>query len=294
MGCTGIDIDLIPADEIIDDDDTGDDDTGDDDAGDDDSTDDDSTDDDTGDDDVGDDDTTALADPVIFGFSFAIDTSGGGAGGNGTLEMTVRAYDEDVVEICAQKQEFDLNHAYGVSQGDDFWMPLDEVIDWSGPGTTISDPCWWGVEDLWGEEWDTATVWFLNPLAFVSCEQVAGDGWLASLLLGEDVFGFENGVLTFGELCDVVGPQLQQTLGTGPMEGIWMTPMSSGDLDNLGTFEYYEPVNPNDVATWGLFGYLMNDIANTPATGLDGHYYTISPWLLHASVPYDGYLLANF
>jgi len=258
IGCTG------PDDDVGDDDDTADDD--DDTADDDDDT-------ETPDDDDDDDN----AEPYWYAHYFTLNLADGG----GTIDLTIRAYEEDNgglgAEICDQTQTFDAVVNENPAQGDDYWQFIDRTVTWTGPGTTVEDGCWWEPGDLFGEEWDTALQWFFNPLAFVSCESIANNPNLAEMEVGPDPFEWVEGdVLTFGEMCTDVGPVAAGEVGTADMEGIWLLPMPDGWIDGFGDFTYFAPVDTTNVETWGVFGYLMNDAGNTVGEGMDGAFHTLS------------------
>ncbi len=246
-----------------DDDNTGDDD--DDDSGDDD-------DDDSGDDD----DDDAQPEPFWFGYSFMITLEGGA----GTVDMSVTSYEGDESglgdEICAQQVQFAATSVETPAQGADFWQFIDETVTFTGPGTTVDNGCWWEPVDMWGEEWDIAVAWMFNPLAFVSCDAAASNPNLGDQMIGPDPFDLVTGDLTLSDMCTEVGPALAGQVGTGDMEGIWLIPMPADWLSSFGNYEYFVPDDNTNVETWGFFGYLMNDAANTVGEGMDGTFHTIS------------------
>ncbi len=229
-------------------------------------------DDDDDDDDDGDDDVEQV-EPAWYGHYFTLDLNDGA----GTVEITIRAYDEDQNEICEQVQRFDVAVETAPAQGDDFWQFIDRTVSWTGPAEMLDDDCWWEPGDLFGEEWDTAMEWLFNPLAFVSCESIGDNPNLAEMAIGPDPFDFVEGdTLSFGEICTEVGPAAAGSWGTGDIEGIWLIPMPNGWLDTQGDFEYYTPVSTTNVDTWGFFGVLMNDEGNDQADLMNGVFFTAS------------------
>lgn len=239
--------------------------------GDDDTTDDD---DDTGDDDDDDDDNV---EPSWFAHYFTLNLNEGG----GTVDLTIRAYEDEGgglgAEICDQTMTWDAVVDMNPAQGDDYWQFIDRTVTWTGPGTVVEDGCWWDPEDMFGESWDTALQWFFNPLAFVSCESVNNNPNLAEMDMGPDPFELVEGdPLTFGQMCTDVGPLVANEAGTGDIEGIWLLPMPSGWIDGFGNYSYFAPADTTNVETWGFFGYLMNDAANDMEATMDGTFYTIS------------------
>jgi len=183
--------------------------------------------------------------------------------------------DEYGDEICMQTVELAATAVQGPAQGDDFWQHIDRTVSYTGPGATLQDDCWWEPIEVYGENWADAMEWWFNPLAFVSCESIAANPNLADMLVGPEPFGHLPGDLTFQEMCEDVGPWLAQQLGTGPLEGIWLIPMSDGWLDGYGNFEYFPPADDTQVETWGFFGYLLNDTNNIVGPGMDGIFYTL-------------------
>ncbi len=251
------------------DDDLADDDLADDDAGDDDSADDDT---------ANDDDDTAPPwtgwDWIAYFFTLDID----GLSGTGTAEVTLQYHHSGgSLSPCEQVMLFDAALTYGPGIGDDFWVSIDQLVTWAGPGVLISNECDWDPEDPYGEGWDTAFYWRFNPLGFVSCEQISTEPALNATDVGPDPFGMVEGdPLTFGQMCEEVGPILAGEVGTGDLEAVWLLPMPDGWLDGFGNYTYFVPADTTNVETWGLFGYLMNDVANLAGPGIDGVCYSIS------------------
>ena len=252
-----------------DDDDNADDDDDDDDNGDDD-------DDSDDDDDDSDDDDDAQPEPYWFGYAYMLTLEDGA----GTVDMSVTSYEGDESglgdEICAQTVQFAATSVETPAQGPDFWQFLDETVTFTGPGTTVDNGCWWEPIDMWGDEWDVAVAWMFNPLAFVSCDSAASNPNLGDMNVGPDPFELVSGDLTVSEMCNDVGPALAGQVGTGDLEGIWFIPMPNGWIDGFGNYDYHAPDDTTNVETWGFFGYLMNDAANTVGPGMNGTFYTLS------------------
>ncbi len=234
-------------------------------------------DDDTWGDEIDDDD--AMPEPQWFAYSFMLDIDG--ETDTGTVEAVITAYEGDESglgdEICDQAMVFASEVTYGPDAGADFPEFADQVVDWTGPGTETENGCWWDPVDMYGEEWDIAFEWLFNPLLFVSCDATEDFPDLYDLDIGPDPFGMVEGdPLSLGEMCEEVGPQLADAVGTGEMEGIWLIPMPDGWIDGFGNYSYFEPEDTTNVESWGFFGYVLNDISNNAGFGLDGVYYTVN------------------
>ncbi len=267
-----------PVDPVDDDDDaSGDDDTGDDDTGDDDT-----GDDDTGDDDTGDDDTWPDA-PYGFMIEVGLTADGGPAGGTASVAYDHIMIDQNQNPLCTISLDIEGDYTYGPGQGDEYYQFIDEVVTWTGGTEAANDcPADWAIYE---GDIAEAYMWYMHPMAFVSCDLIGTVGNLADTFLGMDDSGYipvDDG--TFGDFCDNVGPAYQSAAGTGPMEGVWLMPGMSGELDGLGDFGYFEAPAPGDATlydSWLLLGLLMADAANTdePTEGLVGDYTTIPFWL---------------
>jgi len=218
-------------------------------------------------------------DAAFFRFDVRIDATGGGAGGPATVDWTIDTTDEQGVTMCSSVLRFDAEYTRGLSEGDDFWGNLDLVLTFTG-FQELSNTCPLEIKSYEADpiaEW----LWLLYPLAFVSCEQVAADQTLAGTTAGFDDFGYipaTDG--TFGNHCSTVGDHYQSSLGTGPIEGVWLWPREVGHWDHLGNFGYFIPPDDTNVPCWMVNGSLMSDAANVyePGVGLDGAYQIESFW----------------
>jgi hypothetical protein len=251
-----------------DDDDAGDDDAGDDDAGDDDMGDDDMADDDAGDDDTWPDSP--------YGFHISVSFNASGASSTTTFEHIM--IDANQNDLCSVVFDFPGTTATGPGQGDDYYQYIDEVVEWtSGTEASNNCPADWAIYKGDPVEW---FMWYMHPLAFVSCDLVAQVGGLASTFLGDDAFDLGSDG-TFGGYCNDFGPALQSALGSGPIEAMWLSPGTDGSLDGLGNYAYFAPADTTNVAVWLAMGALMADAANTnePTDGLNGDYVTVPFWL---------------
>ncbi len=240
------------------------------------------------DDDATDDDDDDTATPFWFYYSFSLEMTGGEPNATGTLYLEIVYYEGDSSavgdEICSQTMAFDATATVGLGVHEAYyWQFIDTVIEWSGPGTEVENTCYWDPDELYGVGWDEAMAWdnelasAFNPLAMVSCDTINGNPTLADTTLGPDPYGWVSEE-TFGGHCDEAGSMLEDSYGFGPMEGIWMLPMTDGWL---GTdYEYFEPDDTSVVPVWGFFGWFLNDPENSPAAGLDGMYYSITGWVL--------------
>jgi hypothetical protein len=241
--------------------------------------DDDTGDDDTGDDDTGDDDVDS---PYGYMIEVGMSVTGGVEGGTSTTSYDHIMIDQNQNPLCTISLEFEGDYTYGPGQGDEYYQFIDETLTWTS-GTELSNDCpaEWAIYD--GDPVE-AYMWYMHPMAFVSCDLVATVGNLAETFLGKDDSEYipvTDG--TFGDFCDNAGPAYQSAAGTGPMEGVWLMPGISGELDSLGDFAYFEAPAPGsaDYDSWILLGVLMADAANTsePVEGLEGDYSTIPFWL---------------
>jgi len=217
-----------------------------------------------------------------YGMSFAayVSATGGAAGGAATVQYEHAMIDDEYNEVCAFSVSFDSTYVYGMPQAIDFWENIDETIEWDS-GTELSNSC----PEYWADYSDNlenAYIWWLNPMAFVSCDQVAADPVLADTLVGIDYAGnlpVNTGV--FSEFCDSVGNLFQSYYGTGPIEGIWLIPTTEGAFAGNGTFGYFPAQGGIHVDVWAFLGVLMaaSDNPNEPVEGLEGDYLAIPYWL---------------
>ena len=112
-----------------------------------------------------------------------------------------------------------------------------------------------------------------NPLVFYSCDVASQD----DRQIGEDVCGVGGMAGSFADWCEVVGPHIEATIGTGPAEAVWLTEMSEGSLDSLGDFGYFEATDGS--RHFGLQGNLMHGAAQATGPGwTDGTYEMFSIW----------------
>ncbi len=253
--------------------DDDDDDAGDDDAGDDDAGDDDMGDDDMGDDDAGDDDTWPES-PYGFHIDVSFNATSGGASSTTFIHTMIDANQND---LCAQTFELTgTTSSFSAGQGNDYYQWMDEIVTWTSLDSEDSDcPAEWAIYKGDFVEW---FMWYMHPLAFVSCDNADANGY-AGTFVGEDPTDAGDG--TFGGYCDTTGPSVASSLGTGPIEAVWMSPGVSASLDGLGNYEYFAPNDTTNVEVWMIMGLLMADSANTnePTAGLDGDYLTVPFWL---------------
>ena len=218
-------------------------------------------------------------DPYGYTISFEIQANGGAAGGAATVEFDYNHVNPSLLPICSTTFQVTASYTYGTSQGDDYWTNIDEVVTW-GTANEVANDCpvdWTVYASDPASEWE----WRFHPHAFVSCDQVALDSTLASTYLGIDDAGqLQASTGSFDDFCTNVGPLMQNTFGTGPIEAIWLTNGSLGTLDALGTWGYFAPPSTANVDYWFLMGMLMADSGNInePTTGLQGTYLAHSFW----------------
>ena len=219
-------------------------------------------------------------DPFGYTVGLRFDASGGASGGPATVWFDYNRINSGYDTICTTAFEFSAVYSYGAGQGDDFWSYTDATITWSAGGETSEEcPGDWAVHA--GDpvsEFD----WLWHPHAFVSCDQVAGDATLAATYLGvDDAGGLQATTGTFDDYCSNVGPIWQSSLGTGPIDAIWLTHGTLGSLDALGTWGYFTPASHDHVDYWFLMGLIMADYANPyePVTGFEGEYVGIPFWI---------------
>jgi len=218
--------------------------------------------------------------PYGMSFSAGINATGGAAGGAATVVYDHSMVDDEYNEVCSFSVLFDSTYTYGAPQAIDFWESIDEVVEWDS-GTEQSNTCpeYW---DAYSDNLVTAYMWWLNPMAFVSCDQVDTDETLANTLLGIDYAGnlpVTNGV--FSEFCDDVGDLFQSYYYTGPVEGIWLMPTTEGAFAGNGTFGYFPAQGGIHVDVWAWLGMILatSSNPNEPIEGLEGDYLAIPYWL---------------
>ncbi len=226
--------------------------------------------------------SVAIGDVEPFGYTVAMefDASGGPSGGSATVQYEHVMLDENFDPQCSIRFEFGASYTYGTSQGTDYYQHIDEVLAWTSGGEIGSScPITWTVYNSDPiSEW----MWERHPMGFVSCEQVGAVPSLASTYVGEDDAGnLPTTDGTFADFCDNVGPAVENTMSTGPVEGIWLMPGSEGMLDSLGTWSYFAPPDTSNVQVYVLSGMAMQLPSNTdePVPGLQGEYAVIPFWL---------------
>ena len=218
--------------------------------------------------------------PWGMSFSASITASGGAAGGPATVVYDHQMVDDEYAELCSFSVTLDSTYIYGMPQAIDFWENIDETVEWdSGSVESSSCPEYW---DTYSDNLVTAYMWWLNPMAFVSCDQVAADEALGNTLLGIDNAGnlpVYNGY--FSEFCDSVGDLFQSYYYTGPVEGIWLMPTTQGAFSGNGTFGYFPAQGGIHVDYWAFLGLIMaaSNNPNEPTEGLEGDYLAIPYWL---------------
>ncbi len=220
--------------------------------------------------------------PCGWEFVLRIEATGGEAGGPATAWLENHyTYDCGPVAECTVSWQMDSTYTHGVDQGEAFWSAIDEVVTWTS-AVPLANDCPPGPLNP-GPTPVPDFAWWLYPMAFVSCGQLLDTPSLASTYLGMDDSGYiptDDG--TFGDYCATVGPAYQATLGTGPIEGIWLMPGIEGELDALGGFAYFPAEEPAVVnyTHWLLAGLLMADPANLtePTPGLEGGYGLVPFW----------------
>ena len=226
--------------------------------------------------------SVVLGDVVPFGYSplVTFDADGGPSGGPATVYYDHVMLDENFDPQCTISFEFGATYTYGVGQGNDFFQYVDETITWTSGGELGSScPITWTVYTSNPvSEW----IWDEHPFAFVSCDQVGAVGDLASTFVGEDDAGYlptTDG--SFADFCDNVGPSVESSMGTGPVEAIWFMSGSDGMLDSLGTWSYFAPPDTSNVQVYVVSGMLMQQTTNTdePVPGLQGGYAMIPFWI---------------
>ena len=226
--------------------------------------------------------SVVLGDVQPYGYSplITFDATGGASGGPATVNYDHVMLDENFDPVCTISLEFSASYAYGVGQGSEYFQYVDETITWTAGGELGSScPITWTVYTSDPvSEW----MWDEHPFAFVSCEQVAAVPGLASTYVGEDDAGYlptTDG--SFADFCDAVGPAVESSMGTGPVEGLWFMPGSQGMLDSLGSWNYMPPTVPGNVEVWVVSGMLMQQVTNTdePIPGLQGGYAMIPFWI---------------
>jgi len=226
--------------------------------------------------------SVAIGDVQPNGYTLAVEVvaSGGPSGGSASVVYDHVMLDANFDPQCSVLFEFDSDYGYGTGQGADYYQHIDEVVTFASGGEVGSScPITWTVYDSDPiAEW----MWERHPLTFVSCDQVGSVPSLAATFLGEDDAGnLPTTDGTFGDFCDNVGPAVENTLGTGPVEGIWLMSGSSGMLDSLGTWSYFAPADTSNVEVYAVSGMIMQDVSNTdePVPGLQGEYVVIPFWL---------------
>ena len=237
-------------------------------------------DDDATDDDDDDDDDEWPALPSTMQIEVQFWAEGGTTGGEALVAFDVLFGDEDAQHLCTVGFEFEAVYSYGGGQGDDFWPYIDEVVTWTGGGEVANGcpPKWTLYHGDPVEEFR----WGFHPMAFVSCDAMWADGTLDGYLLAEEaVMPLPVGDGTFADFCSTGGWEAQSAFGTGPVEGIWLTPGYEDQMDPLGEFGYFEPPSQAQVDVWLLMGLLMADASNTaePLEGLEGDYVAIPLWV---------------
>ncbi len=211
-----------------------------------------------------------------YHIDWTLDVSGGPLDGDALMTATVTFLNSDQNPLCTVVYEFESDYTYGPSQGEDFWTAMDEIVTWTSFQQAASDcpPSWTvfsgnPVDDL---------RWSTHPFAFVGCEQIAADPGLSATFVGDDPFDQGDG--TLGGYCADTGPWAEDLLGTGPVEGVWLSPGTEGFLDGLGDYAYFPPANQSHVEVWALHGLLLADAGNTaePTPGLLGRYVPFQLW----------------
>ena len=228
---------------------------------------------------VGDDDDSddGLSDPFngdwfAYGLEIGIVTEGGEEGGDAIVHLSQSFHDESLEFICGNQYSFYADYTYGTSQGSDFYSHIDEVLTFTDVLLDASD-C--------PEDWDVGLEhlvdwwrWRIHPLAFISCDQVAGDDSMAQSHLGEDLIWDVEGDGTFRYYCESIGPVVEYYGHLGRTEGIWLIPGGEGDMILWGDFAYLYPPLSGNVEVWMLTGLALADLGNEnePTIGLDGSY----------------------
>ncbi len=222
-------------------------------------------------------------DAAYFIFDIRIDATGGVTGGPATVDWTIDTTDEQLNTMCSSVLRFEADYTYGLNQGDDLWGNLDMVLTFTSV-QELSNNCPLEIKSYESDplaDW----LWVLYPLAFVSCDQVDADLSLAETVAGVDVWGFIPGTDgTFADHCSTVGNYYQATLGTGPIDGVWLWPREVGFWgEEAGNFNYFVPPDDSNVPSWLVNGSLMADVANAnePAEGLEGAYQIANFWGLY-------------
>lgn len=212
----------------------------------------------------------------------SLETSGGETGGVASASYELRILDHDWEEICTVTLAFSGEYAHG-AQGGYFWEHVDQVVTLSAL-ESMEDGCPPEVVPSYFFLDDPVTEWRWrsagHPLAFVSCDRIAGDPVLADTFLGEDAWGL-GGDGSFGEACSVMGPAATAQYGPGPVEGVWLMTGRPDTLDIWGDFAYLEPTDTTQTDAWMLGGLLMAAADNTaePTPGLEGTYEVLPGWI---------------
>ena len=245
-------------------------------------------DDDMADDDTGDDDTwPGPVTPPLVIVDLVIDAEGGTQGGDVEVDLTytIELYQGGVLTAeCHFRFDIDAQYAYGQDQGAEFWPFIDETITWF-QGEEIESTCPPEYAVYKGDLVDWFQ-WEWHPTSFVSCDSVGVNAALGETVLGVDTIADTPG--TASDFCSTAAPQLQDALGLGPVEAIWMWPGKSEFLEAMGGIEGFEPQQPGENSVngdtydvWHIGGFLFADAANTdePIKGLSGRYRTVPMWL---------------
>ncbi len=247
-------------------------------------------DDDVADDDDDDDTEEPLPDWANYELEIWFEAVGGTEGGDSNVYVTQTFYSEDGEFVCGKNFTFRADYTYGTNQSDEFFEYADEVLTFT-EGEVTSDDCdeddpVTGDEQM--EEWE----WVIHPLIFVSCDQVMADEDLGSIGIttGDFIWQGEWGDGTFSFFCDKIGPAATYFFHTGDHEAVWLLPGHPGDLDAYEKkskkgeveveFNYFEPLNPENVEVWYFYGFSVAEDTNKnePTDGLEGTYEIIPLW----------------
>ncbi len=213
---------------------------------------------------------------------------GGEAGGDADVYVYQSLFDEWDDLLCTVRYRVQAQYAYGPGQGDDLPTWGDEILEFEDVEIDLSTcPTEWLPDpSTLAEAWR----WRLQPLVFVSCEQVAADPVLGGTYVGSEDWWDMLGDGTFDFLCDIVCTGLGGYHHGGPCEGIWLAPGAEDDLEYDGDFAYFSPASTANVEVWRFQGFLMaepwNDAEDPeddgPTTGLQGEYRLVTTWPFEA------------
>jgi hypothetical protein len=224
-----------------------------------------------------------------FYFSFSLDIEGDAGIGSVTIRADGLGEDAHYPINCGNTAQYESTVSTGVDQGPAVWEYIDEVVNWDTPTTVLEDDCVVSPDCLFGAGlWPERFTWEngldacfapFNPLTFVSCDSIRMNIGLSELPVGPDLTLYPTSVeqLTFGEHCDEIGPIVENIIGSGEIEGIWMIPME--ETWSSSGWELYQPEDSTQIQYWGIAGYLMQDIDTTPASYLDGRYRIYNRWI---------------